>query len=129
LFLCGNGVDSLVVYKAASNNKNLYCPQMTTLLTDQTEQQRYAALQNNQVVAFAEYRATTGALMLTHTEVNQDLEGQGVGSSLIEYALKDIRTRGLHVVPMCPFVVAYIKRHRDEYIDLVAAAHRNIFGL
>ncbi len=100
-----------------------------TDFTNQTEQQRYAAWQNNQVVAFAEYRATTGALMLTHTEVNQDLEGQGVGSSLIRFALDDIRNKGLHVVPMCPFVVAFIKRHRTEYLDLVATAHRGVFGL
>ena len=99
------------------------------LFTDDPEKQRYIATQNNHVVALAEYRATTGALMLTHTEVNQDLEGQGVGSSLIRFALDDIRAKGLHVVPMCPFVVAFIKRHRAEYLDLVAAAHRGVFGL
>jgi predicted GNAT family acetyltransferase len=34
-------------------------------------------------------------------------------------ALDDIRSRGLKVVPLCPFVAAYIRRH-PEYEDLVA---------
>jgi uncharacterized protein len=33
-------------------------------------------------------------------------------------ALDDIRSRGLQVVPLCPFVAAYIRRH-PEYEDLV----------
>jgi hypothetical protein len=34
-------------------------------------------------------------------------------------ALDDIRGRALRLVPICPFVRAYLKRH-PEYDDLVA---------
>jgi predicted GNAT family acetyltransferase len=37
---------------------------------------------------------------------------------LVEAALTDIRVRGLRVVPLCPFVAGYIRRH-PEYADLV----------
>jgi predicted GNAT family acetyltransferase len=36
----------------------------------------------------------------------------------VQGALDDIRARGLRVVPFCPFVAGYIRRH-SEYADLV----------
>jgi predicted GNAT family acetyltransferase len=46
------------------------------------------------------------------------LENKGLGARLVAGALDDIRARGLRVVPFCPFVRAYIRRH-PEYADLV----------
>ena len=56
---------------------------------------------------------------LVHTEVDPQFEGEGVGSTLVQRALDDIRSRGERVVPLCPFVSAYLERH-PEYADLVA---------
>jgi len=47
------------------------------------------------------------------------VEGRGLAARLVAGALDDIRARGLHVVPICPFVSSYISRHPD-YGDLVA---------
>ena len=47
------------------------------------------------------------------------IEGHGVGSKLVRGALDAARDQGLRVVPQCPFVAAYIKRH-PEYEDLLA---------
>jgi predicted GNAT family acetyltransferase len=47
------------------------------------------------------------------------VEGTGVGSQLVRGALDDLRVRGLRLVPLCPFVAAYVRRH-PEYADLVA---------
>jgi predicted GNAT family acetyltransferase len=58
-----------------------------------------------------------------HTEVPEALAGRGVGSALARAALEDARTRGLTVVPYCPFVSAYLRRHR-EYLSLVSSAFR-----
>ncbi len=62
-----------------------------------------------------------GKIVLYHTEVDRQLEGQGLGSALVQGALDDIRGRGLQVVPLCPFVRDYISRH-PEYADLVAGS-------
>ena len=43
----------------------------------------------------------------------------GVASQLVRWALDDVRARGLVLVPVCPFVKAFIARHPDEYGDLV----------
>jgi predicted GNAT family acetyltransferase len=59
--------------------------------------------------------------VLVHTEIEPSLEGQGVGSRLVAGALADIRSRGLELVPVCPFVLAYLKRH-PEFDDLVVTS-------
>jgi uncharacterized protein len=65
------------------------------------------------------YRARPDRLVLVHTEVDDELEGHGVGGRLVAGALEDIRARGLRVTAVCPFAAAYIEKHA-EYADLVA---------
>jgi uncharacterized protein len=69
-------------------------------------------------LAVLEYHLSSNVIILNHTEVPQHLEGQGVGSVLIKFVLDDARANQYSVVPMCPFVAAYIRRHQ-EYRDLV----------
>ncbi|AQG79205.1 GNAT family N-acetyltransferase [Spirosoma montaniterrae] len=52
-------------------------------------------------------------LALLHTEVDPSLEGQGVGSHLVNGVLEYADRNGLKIVPLCPFVSAYLKRHPD----------------
>ena len=73
----------------------------------------------DRTVGLARYRAEPGLLVFTHTEVDEEYEGHGLGSVLIRAALDEARSRGLAVRPDCPFVRAYIARHPDEYLDLV----------
>jgi uncharacterized protein len=70
------------------------------------------------VLAVLEYHLTSNVIILNHTEVPQQLEGRGVGSVLIKFVLDDARENRYEVVPMCPFVAVYIRRHQ-EYRDLV----------
>jgi predicted GNAT family acetyltransferase len=69
--------------------------------------------------AITAYRREGDTLVFTHTEVPEELEGQGIGSRLIEGALADVRGRGLKVVPLCAFVRHYIDTHEDVQ-DLLA---------
>ncbi|MDB5241595.1 MAG: acetyltransferase, partial [Spirosoma sp.] len=52
-------------------------------------------------------------LALTHTEVDPSLEGQGVGSHLVSGVLEYVERNNLKIVPLCPFVDVYIKRHPE----------------
>jgi predicted GNAT family acetyltransferase len=58
-------------------------------------------------------KSNNGEIYLTHTEVPVALEGQGIGSQLVEKALKNIEKQGLRLVPLCPFVAGYIKKHPE----------------
>jgi predicted GNAT family acetyltransferase len=79
---------------------------------------RYEACDDAGVVAgFAEYRDTDGVRVFTHTEVDDAFEGHGVGSTLAEAALDDVRERGLKLRSTCHFISGYVEKH-PEYADL-----------
>ena len=84
---------------------------------DNSEAQRFEAELGGSL-AVAEYHLKNDIIIFTHTEVPEALEGQGVGGKLIETALDASRAHGYQVVPLCPFVAAYIRRH-PAYRDLV----------
>ncbi|MGG5818384.1 GNAT family N-acetyltransferase [Falsiroseomonas sp. HW251] len=69
-------------------------------------------------VAFVEYRRDGATLVLTHTEVPEALNGQGVGSRLARGVLDLLRAQGRRAASECSFVNAYVKRHPD-YRDVV----------
>ena len=89
-------------------------------MRDNPDERRYELLLDGTLVGELVYRHTNGGLVLLHTEVSASVEGRGLGSVLVARTLDDVRTRGLHIVPVCPFVQAYLRRH-PEYTDLVAA--------
>jgi predicted GNAT family acetyltransferase len=89
------------------------------VVRDNAEKRRYELLLDGERVGEILYSLKSDKIVLLHTEVDPALEGTGLGSQLVADALDDIRSRGLPVVPLCPFVAAYIRRH-PEYEDLVA---------
>ena len=64
------------------------------------------------------FQQDEGRLTLVHTEVADDLEGQGVASALIRAALDHAEREGLTVVPECPFVANWLERHPDRASEL-----------
>jgi predicted GNAT family acetyltransferase len=70
-------------------------------------------------LAFANYRLTPQAVIITHTETPRALRGRGVASELVKGALDLIRADGHKVIAGCGFVVDYLRKH-PEYADLTA---------
>ncbi len=91
---------------------------MDPTVTDVPEAGRYEARADDRVLGLAAYQRQGDRVVFTHTEVDPDAEGGGVGSTLVRGALDDVRARGLRAVPRCSFVRAWIDRHPD-YADLV----------
>lgn len=87
---------------------------------DHPEELRYELLDDGQLVGEILYRREPDRIALVHTEVSPALEKRGLASRLVAGALDDIRSNGLRVVPICPFVRSYLRRH-DEYADLVTS--------
>lgn len=90
-------------------------------VADVEAEQRYEARLDGQLAGFAEYRRRDGRTVFTHTEVDDEFEGRGIGGALARGALDDVRARGELAVPVCPFIAAWIERHPD-YQDLVDQA-------
>jgi uncharacterized protein len=81
--------------------------------------QRFEARMGDEVAGFVDYVTKGDVVVMTHTEVEPQHEGQGVASRLVGGALDQLRDAGLRVGPQCSYVASYIRKH-SEYADLVA---------
>jgi len=61
--------------------------------------------------AVMEYERKDGRLVLTHTEVPETDRKRGLGTRLVAAVLEQARELGLTVVPVCPFVRAYLRKN------------------
>ena len=82
-------------------------------LKDDVHRQQYEFRIGNYTPKIEYIKSINGEIYLTHTEVPRELEGKGIGSQLVEKTLQDIERQGLRLVPLCPFVTAYIKKHPE----------------
>lgn len=87
-------------------------------IRNDTDNDRYVVEIDGEVKAVAAYERRGDRVLFTHTEVDDSLGGQGVGSKLAAHALDDVRSRGERIVPLCPFIARYVERH-PEYAELV----------
>jgi uncharacterized protein len=90
-------------------------------VVDNPSELRYELWSADSLAGTIRYTRDGDVLTLVHTEVDPAFEGQGLGSALIAGALDDARARGKRIIPVCPFVRAYLQRH-PEYGDVVAAS-------
>jgi predicted GNAT family acetyltransferase len=91
--------------------------QTMALVRDNTVRSRFE-LDVEGTTAFANYRLTPQAVIITHTETPRALRGRGIASLLVEGALNIIRDDGRKVVAGCSFVADYLRKH-PEFADLV----------
>jgi predicted GNAT family acetyltransferase len=69
-------------------------------------------------LAVIEYIRAGGRITFTHTRVPRAIEGRGIASKMAQTVLEYAKKEDLTVIPQCPFVAAYIRRH-PEYQFLV----------
>lgn len=90
----------------------------STEVRHDADQGRYAVLVDGQVAGFTEARVDGDVVVLPHTEIDEAFEGRGLASTLVRFALDDLRSQGKKVDPQCSYIKKYIAKH-DEYADLV----------
>jgi predicted GNAT family acetyltransferase len=100
---------------------------MALTVNDVPDRNRFEARDDETIAGYAEYiRTNAGLIVFTHTEVNREYEGQGVGSALAEAGLDYARAEGLSVLPICPFIASWISRHPDSADLLYRAPTSNV---
>lgn len=91
---------------------------MPSPIRDNAARSRFE-LEADGVTVFMNYRLAGNVISLDHTETPAAARGRRLASRLTKGVLDEMRSRGLKIVPRCPFVRAYVERH-PEYRDLVA---------
>lgn len=86
-------------------------------LKDNKEKKRFE-VEIEASTAFVEYEMNNDIISLTHTEVPEELGGQGVGSKIVGNVLSKIKEEGKKVKISCPFIKKYVEKH-PEFDDLV----------
>ena len=100
------------------------------VVSDNPAASRYELRVGTELAGFVEYklRQQDTVISLVHTEVLPAFQGEGLATHLARYSLDDARERGLSVLPFCPYINSWIKKH-PEYTDLVPQERRGDFGL
>jgi uncharacterized protein len=88
--------------------------EMEPRVIDNPDQQRYELWLGDRRAGLIQYLGKQGTVLLVHTEVDPAFKGQGLGERLVGGALADLRGRGLTLVPVCPFVRAYLRHHPED---------------
>lgn len=86
---------------------------------------RYEAETPTGQVAVCEYTRNGEVLSLNHVLVPPVIEGLGIGTRLVLFALDDARAQGFTIVPRCPFVLAVIRKNL-AYADVVVPHMRRL---
>ncbi|MGB7035080.1 MAG: GNAT family N-acetyltransferase [Xanthobacteraceae bacterium] len=91
---------------------------MSLPIRDDAARSRFE-LEAGGVTVFMNYQRSSNVISLDHTETPVAARGRGLASQLVKGVLDEVRSRGLKIVPRCPFVRAYVERH-PEYRNLLA---------
>jgi predicted GNAT family acetyltransferase len=88
------------------------------------DRSRYELVDGEDVIGHTDYRELSGDGVVTardflHTEVDEAYGGRGLASVLVADALEDVRAAGLRIVPHCPYVAGWLRKHEGRFDDLV----------
>ncbi|GAA2029627.1 hypothetical protein GCM10009819_11600 [Agromyces tropicus] len=87
------------------------------------EDRRYRLLLGGGEAGFAEFRLKPGQIVFFHTVIDPAFEGRGLGSRLARSVVEDAIARGERIVPRCPFIAAWLRKHPgyEDAIDWPAS--------
>lgn len=74
--------------------------------------------ENNSRIAEMAINISGANLTVYHTEVAEQLKGQGVATQLLATMVNYAREHKLKVIALCPYVSAQFKRHPEQYQDI-----------
>ena len=80
------------------------------------ELHRFEVRVDSELAGFTEYLDDENQRIFFHTEIGEQFGGRGLASTLIRSALTETVGDGKRIVPICPFVAGYLKKH-DDFAD------------
>lgn len=89
---------------------------------------RFEMSLDGEQVGYITYRQDQAVITLTHTVVSEGYAGRGLAGRMVRSALNDLRARDEVLIPLCPYVLAFLRRHPED-IELVPDDMRSDFDL
>lgn len=62
---------------------------------------------------FIEYNNFGNQVALIHTIIPEILSGKGIGTALVEKTLLYLKENNKTILPFCPFIFSYLKKHPE----------------
>lgn len=82
-----------------------------TRVVHDDEKHRYELWVGDTLAGVGEYREHGDRTVFTHTEIDEAFGGRGLGTVLAAEAVEDAVRRGRVIVPLCPFIAAYLRKN------------------
>ena len=77
-------------------------------------------LYDGQKAGFLEYnKKAEGILEITHTEVDEEYGGKGLGKELVKAAVEEAKKNNMKIISLCPYAKKTIER-TTEFKDVLA---------
>ncbi|MFI1766157.1 GNAT family N-acetyltransferase [Streptomyces sp. NPDC020800] len=92
-------------------------PSVAPVVAHVDAENRYEILVDGERAGLTAYRDRGRQRVFHHTEIDDAFAGQGLASRLVQEALTDVRNSGKRIVPVCPYVAKFLKRH-EEFADI-----------
>ena len=86
---------------------------MDPKVQDNPDRHRFEIIVDGEIGGIALYKLKDGVVVITHSEVDDAYQGQGLGGELARQTLDQLRERGAKVVTACPFFASYVQKHHD----------------
>ena len=120
-----DAVGQLVGYFDEAQGEEVAATPEDAEVVDVPEASQYELRLGDRRIGIAAYHRRQGAnrISFLHTEIDEACEGRGFGQRLAAGAFADARSKGLEVIPLCPYMAHYVATHRDVQ-DLVPENYR-----
>lgn len=87
--------------------------QFITIPLHKNEAKKRFEIELNGAFAFINYGEVGKQIALVHTEAEPELAGTGAAQAVVEKTLHWIEENGYSLLPFCPYVFAFIKKHPE----------------
>ncbi|MET1020762.1 MAG: GNAT family N-acetyltransferase [Arthrobacter sp.] len=94
-----------------------FSPNVSTTRND--ELHRYELHVGGTLAVEIQYIDEPGHVDFIRTDTAEQFRGQGLGHVLAHFALDDVVAAGKRIIPNCPFMYRYLRKHDSytQYID------------
>lgn len=88
-------------------------PEFENIPMRKNEDRQRFEIEINGHFAFINYKESQSKISLIHTEAEPDLAGTGAAAAVVEKTLQYIQKSEKKLLPYCPYVFAFIKKHPE----------------